>query len=645
MDSLEFARTARPDAELALRPRSFLFLGGPLSRFFEHLARALIARGHRAHKVNLHLGEQLYWRLPATNYRGRLADWRDFIAGVLDSRQVTDLIFVGDRRPYHLVAAEEARARGIAVICTDFGYLRPDWITVEYDGTTTLSRFPRDPDAIRALAAEQPEPDLRPQFLTPFRLVAALDVGFTVPQVLGRVLYPHYRWHGIYHPFAEYAGWLVALARRRLGAAATAAACAELQSRPGSYFVFPLQLATDFQIRAHSQYADIRDAVREVVRSFAASGSGRRLAVVVHPLDNGLIDWRRLVERETRGRLPDGQVVVIEGGIPAELLSNAAGVVTINSTVGITALYHRLPVKALGNAIFDIPGLTDPAPLDRFWHAPTPPDPDLTRDFLRALAGTTQIKGGFHERTARAHAIPLMVERLERGLYPLPPVSDAELARRQLRPIVRTAVIADAADGEGRALARAAAEPGVRLYLIGTDPEGLARTAGDCRRRGALVATGTAESAAAFDREFPVDLVVAAGGAARDAAEALAEPMRRRGRGTVVVVAAAGETPALRRRFAGVRLVVAGPGWLVRRLAAVDPRVAALSADDAAELILRGVARGAAAVALPPALRAIRRAVRLGLRRLAGWPVRAYRRSLDEAAEAQTGALRREQGD
>src|SRR5579871_2614633 len=219
MDSLEFARTARPDAELALRPRSFLFLGGPLSRFFEHLARALIARGHRAHKVNLHLGEQLYWRLPATNYRGRLADWRDFIAGVLDSRQVTDLIFVGDRRPYHLVAAEEARARGIAVICTDFGYLRPDWITVEYDGTTTLSRFPRDPDAIRALAAEQPEPDLRPQFLTPFRLVAALDVGFTVPQVLGRVLYPHYRWHGIYHPFAEYAGWLVALARRRLGAA------------------------------------------------------------------------------------------------------------------------------------------------------------------------------------------------------------------------------------------------------------------------------------------------------------------------------------------------------------------------------------------------------------------------------------------
>src|SRR5581483_7199973 len=275
----------------------------------------------------------------------------------------------------------------------------------------------------------------------------------------------------------------------------------------------------------------------------------------------------------------------------------------------------------------------------------SPPDPDLTRDFLRALAGTTQIKGGFHERTARAHAIPLMVERLERGLYPLPPVSDAELARRQLRPIVRTAVIADAADGEGRALARAAAEPGVRLYLIGTDPEGLARTADDCRRRGALVATGTAESAAAFDREFPVDLVVAAGGAARDAAEALAEPMRRRGRGTVVVVAAAGETPALRRRFAGVRLVVAGPGRLVRRLAAVDPRVAALGADDAAELSLRGVARGAAAVALPPALWAIRRAVRLGLRRLAGWPVRAYRRSLDEAAEAQTGALRREQGD
>src|SRR6185312_4954566 len=268
---------ARPRPPLRFRPglamRSFLFLQGPLSPFFSELGRALIARGHSVHRVDLHLGEQIFWRLPASRFRGRFDEWRDYIGAILDEHRVTDMIMVGDRRPYHLVAAEEARARGIAVICTDFGYLRPGWVTFEYDGMTTYSRFPRDPAAIRELAAGLPEPDFHARFNAPFRLVAALDVAFTVPQVLGRPFYPHYRWHGIHHPFAEYAGWLAALVRRRLTRPRTKAAKAELQSDPGSYFLFPLQLATDFQLRANSPFADAREAVRHVVESFAASGN------------------------------------------------------------------------------------------------------------------------------------------------------------------------------------------------------------------------------------------------------------------------------------------------------------------------------------------------------------------------------------
>src|SRR4029077_12956021 len=93
--------------------RSFLFLQGPISDFFDRLGRALIDRGHRVHRINLHLGDQLFWRLPATHFRGRFEDWREFVAAALERHQITDLVLHGDRRPYHLVAAEEARARGI----------------------------------------------------------------------------------------------------------------------------------------------------------------------------------------------------------------------------------------------------------------------------------------------------------------------------------------------------------------------------------------------------------------------------------------------------------------------------------------------------------------------------------------------------
>ena len=405
--------TGAPD--LIFVPRSFLFLQGPQSFFFERLGRALVARGHRVHRVNLNLGDRLFWRLPATDFRGRFEAWPGFIAKLLEERAVTDLVLLGDRRPYHIVAAEVARVRGVAVLVTDLGYMRPDWLTLEQDGMTTASRFPRDPETIRALAAHFPEPDLTPRFHTPFWRLALHDIAYNMAAALGRPLYPYYRRHGIYHPFAEYAGWGMSAPRRLAARRATAAAKARLADEAGSYFLYPLQLTTDFQLRAHSPFADARDALSLVMRSFAANDGQRRLAVVGHPLDEGLIDWRRLV-REAG----DARIVFLDNGIPDALLANAAGVVTVNSTIGLSALRYGVPVKTLGSAIYDVAGLTHAGDLAGFWADPQPPDPALVADFTRALIGATQVKGGFHTRDAQDAALAIFVERLENGPYPLP---------------------------------------------------------------------------------------------------------------------------------------------------------------------------------------------------------------------------------
>ncbi|HZK92360.1 MAG TPA: capsular biosynthesis protein [Stellaceae bacterium] len=408
--------TGAPD--LIFVPRSFLFLQGPQSYFFEHAGRALRARGHRVHRVNLNLGDQLFWRLPATEYRGRFEQWPGFIAGLLEERRVTDLVLLGDRRPYHIAAAGAARERGIAVVVADLGYVRPDWLTLEADGMTTCSRFPRDPAAIRALAENFPEPDLTRRFHTPFWRLAVADVSYHGAAVLGRPLYPHYRRHGLHHPFAEYAAWVWNAPRRLATRRATEAAKARLAAAPGDYFLYPLQLASDFQLRAHSPFADARDALRTVLRSFAKSPGKTRLIIVGHPLDEGLIDWRRLVRDAG-----DDRLIFLAGGVPDALLAGAAGMVTVNSTLGLAALGRGVPVKTLGSAIYEVPGLTHRGDLDRFWRAPRPPDPALADAFLRALVGATQVKGGWHTRDAREAALPVFVERLEKGLYPLPPNS------------------------------------------------------------------------------------------------------------------------------------------------------------------------------------------------------------------------------
>jgi len=400
-----------------LKPRSFLFLQGPQSYFFERVARALIARGHRVHRVNLDLGDRLFWRLPASDFRGWFEDWPGFIAGLLEERGATDLLLHGDRRPYHIVAADVARNRSIRVMVTDLGYVRPGWLTLEQDGMTSGSRFPRNPDAIHSLAEHFPEPDRAPHFDAPFHQLALHDIAYNTAALLGRPLFPHYRRHGLYHPFAEYAGWVRNAPRRLAMRHATAEAKARLAAEPRSYFLYPLQLATDFQLRAHSPFADAREALAAVLQSFAASGTQRRLVVVAHPLDEGLINWRRLIPEE------DGRLIFLEGGVTEALIANALGMVTVNSTVGLTALRAGIPVKTLGRAIYDVQGLTHPGHLAEFWRAPQPPDMTLLAAFLRALIGATQVRGGYYGRAAQAYALPVFVHRLEQGPFSLPPRS------------------------------------------------------------------------------------------------------------------------------------------------------------------------------------------------------------------------------
>lgn len=620
--------------------RSILFLQGPISDFFDRLGRALIGRGHRVHRINLHLGDRLFWHLPAVNFRARFDGWRGFVGAYLDRHAITHLVVHGDRRPHHIVAAEEARARGIPVISTDLGYVRPDWITVEYDGMASYSRFPRDPDAIRELARHFPPLDLTRRFRpVSFTWTAVLDVLYNVAQVLGRPLYPHYRWHGIYHPYAEYAGWILTLGRHRLTHSATIAAKVRLQNAPKSYFLFPLQLATDYQIRAHSPFADVRDAVRDVIASFARSGSDRKLVLIVHPLDNGLIGWGRLARRFAREYGVAERVLVVRDGTPLEVLRRASGIVTINSTVGLTALIEGVPVKLLGNAVFDVPGLTFQDSLDRFWLDPTPPDPSVMEAFLRALVGATQVRGGYYERESKEHAIAGFVERLERGLFPLPPLGAAELAERKIRPCVSAVALLGAATPVGSALARDYAAPGVALFLVGA-PEQLEGVPEDCRRRGAEVVTcrqgdDLCRALEDFDRDTPIELLIAAGAA--EPVGAAARAMARRGRGRVVLVSGLGRRhpPVSREAMAALRteaellrqelgdavaVSIVRPSRLAAWLASRgDQRVLELGAERAARLIRRGCERYDGEIAMPGRLAATGTAIRFLPGLLRGW--------------------------
>jgi capsular polysaccharide export protein len=404
----------------ALR-RCFLFLQGPISPFFAEVAAGLAARGHEIHRINLCLGDRLCWRRGpgrVTDYRGHPEDWPVFVSTYLDRHRVTDIVLLGEQRAYHRAAIAAAGPRGIAVTVTDFGYFRPDWITLERDGMGGDSRFPRDPEAIRALARALPPADLQERLSDDFARQARWDVAYHLASLLP-LPFPHYRSHQLHHPVATYAGIGLRLLRR--GAEHAEGARALAMAAPHPYWVFAMQMETDFSVRAYSSYRDMDTPVAETVRSFArhAPADGR-LIVKVHPLDPCLKRWGRRVHAIADAAGVALRVHLAHHGPLDDMLRGARGLVTVNSTVGVRALTLGCPAVALGRAVWDVPGLTYQGPLDRFWSEAEPPEPSLRDAFLGALQGTTQLRGVFYAPEGRAAAVEAAVARLDEGRVGVP---------------------------------------------------------------------------------------------------------------------------------------------------------------------------------------------------------------------------------
>ena len=388
-------------------------LQGHPSKFWGELYDGLVADGHRVLKIHLCFADLVYWGLrPAISYRGRYKNWRPFIEQYLLDEGVTDVLYYADRLPYHADALDAAKKLNVRSWAIEFGYLRPDWITMEPEGMGARSTFPKEPDQIRELAAGKEPPNMVNLYPHTFPTEAFHEVSFHLLQAYGRPFYPLYNSDKIYWPAIDYLSWLgqLALDRRRKREAARLQAQAEQGSM--SYNLVAMQIQADYQIRCSSPYGHLSEFLEEVFTSFAAfAPASRQLIVKLHPLDNGLERWFSKIPKLAQGAGIQERVHIVRGGDLGAFLHYSKGVVLVNSTVGLHALRIGLPTYAAGDAIFDVKGLSHQGTLDAFWKAPEPVDTELFQDFERALT-TIQMKGSFYNTEGLKVAVQAICERL-----------------------------------------------------------------------------------------------------------------------------------------------------------------------------------------------------------------------------------------
>lgn len=398
-------------------PQTFLFLQGPHGAFFGTLAQALIAAGHCVRRVNLNAGDRLDWPLDAINYRGNLRSWPSFFDDLIVAHRVTDVILFGDCRPYHASAHAMAKLRKLRVHVVEEGYIRPDFMTLQDGGVNGNSTLPRDPEWYLVEAQRLPPFMIPAPIPSPFRRRLRESTRYTLSRVLSWPAYPHYRSHRSRNTLAEALGWAMRYLMKKRDERRAAAQWDLLKNSP--YFLLPLQLNTDFQLRTHSPFGDMRSALRYVIKSFARSAPPTaNLIVKRHPLDSTVGGWAGLIRKLARmygvrsrvHYLPDGDIV--------EFVDRSIGLVTVNSTVGTLALNSGIPVAVLGEAIYNLPGLVHRGPLDDFWNARTVPDGALYDAFRRVLIDRCLIPGGYASDEGIAQLTRHAVARLTAAVPP-----------------------------------------------------------------------------------------------------------------------------------------------------------------------------------------------------------------------------------
>ena len=379
-----------------------LLLQGPVGPFFRRLADDLEAAGAIVHKINFNAGDWLFYRKGAVAYRNKIANWPIWFEHYLEQHSIDVMFLFGDCRPVHMIAHWIAAGRGIAVGVFEEGYVRPSYITLEYSGVNGYSLMSRDPKHFPQV--EQALPEARDVGSSFWNMVWYGFCYFGAGS-LGKPWFPHYVHHrplelreGIPWFHTIWRKWLYKFTERKVVPRLTG----ELDKR---YFLIPLQVHNDAQIRVHARWDSMEHFIEEAVDSFARKAPGDTYLVIKHhPMDRGYRNYRQLLQKLAQQHGLGDRIIYIHDQHLPTVLKHARGVVVVNSTVGLSALWHKAPTKVCGAAVYDIPGLTWQGDLDDFWTAAPAHvhDRDLHDRFRDYLIRRTQLNGSFYKQIPAA---------------------------------------------------------------------------------------------------------------------------------------------------------------------------------------------------------------------------------------------------
>lgn len=380
-----------------IKNKNILFLQGPMGTFFKKLDNVFKKNGAKTYKIGFNAGDSFfsnhYNYIP---FRDTRENYDIFITNFLIEKKIDKIFLFGDCRFYQRVSIQVARTLGIEVFVFEEGYIRPHYITMEKYGVNDFSHISRDAEfykKVKILSEQEP----KDTEYSPFKMVASSALYYLVSNIF-HFRYPNYIHHRDFSAIKEAFYGVRSLFRKLIYPFYEKKYLEIIKNElSNNYFFVALQTYNDFQVLEHSGYKSIEKFIIEVLESFSKNTLETWLVFKHHPVDRGRKNYKKFIIDQARHFGIEDRVLVLYDTHLPTCLKNAKGTVTINSTVGLSALYHETPVITLGNAIYDIEGLTcKDIKLDDFWHKQQAPDMELLEKYRSYIIENTQLNGSFY---------------------------------------------------------------------------------------------------------------------------------------------------------------------------------------------------------------------------------------------------------
>ncbi|ECQ8788269.1 capsule biosynthesis protein [Campylobacter coli] len=377
--------------------KTVLLLQGPVGTFFHRLAIKMKKNKTKVFKLNFNGGDFLFYP-SGKRCKCDEKDLENFYENFFKEKKIDAIVMYNDCRLIHAKAIKVAKELGIGIWIFEEGYLRPYCITFEKDGVNANSFLPRDKNfyfswniSIKESIKEIPGG---------FKFMAFSTFLYWFFSFLLAPFFNNKLHHRTLYPF-EFLFWFRSLYRKYLYKFTEKKLNQKIYSLEKKYFLAILQVYNDTQIKHHYKKS-IEEFIEELILSFANHARAKSYLVFKHhPMDRGYRNYSKLINGLSQKYHVEGRIFYVHDTYLPTLLKNALGCITINSTVGLSAILEGCPTKVCGNAFYNFEGLAYPKKLQFFWreaHA-YKPNPSLVINFKNYLLNTNQFNGNFYKNS------------------------------------------------------------------------------------------------------------------------------------------------------------------------------------------------------------------------------------------------------